>query len=109
MKRGIIMVHAVKILPEYFNKIIDDKKSYEIRKNDRNYKAGDCLALNEYDDGEYTGLFTLAEIVSVDTYSQYLDEDYVVLQLRPLLISGHINSYQSYISPERAEKKNKGR
>lgn len=48
MKRGDIMIHAVKILPEYFNKIINGQKSYEIRKNDRDYKVGDCLALNEY-------------------------------------------------------------
>ena len=38
------MLHAVKIEPEYFNKIIKGKKSYEVRKNDRDYIAGDCIA-----------------------------------------------------------------
>lgn len=95
------MIHSVKILPEYFNKIIDDKKSYEIRKNDRDYKAGDCLALNEYDDGEYTGLFTLAYIISVEEYPQCLAPDYIILQLEPLEIRDKINSYDCYVNSER--------
>ena len=41
------MLHEVKIIPKYLNKIIKGKKSYEVRKNDRDYIAGDCIALNE--------------------------------------------------------------
>ena len=66
------MLHAVKIEPEYLNKIIKWKKSYEVRKNDRDYIAGDCIALNEYKHGEYTGRFALANIISVEKYSKYL-------------------------------------
>ena len=42
------MVHAVKIEPEYFMVYASGRKPFEVRKNDRPYKVGDFLALNEY-------------------------------------------------------------
>lgn len=35
--------HKVKILLEYANAILEGRKSFEIRKNDRNYKEGDLI------------------------------------------------------------------
>lgn len=95
------MLHAVKIEPEYFNKIIEGKKTYEIRKNDMDYVAGDCIALNEYKRGEYTGRFILTGIVSIDEYPLYLDTGYVILQLSPLGLEDNINHFESYVNPER--------
>lgn len=43
------MIHQLKIMPEYFEAVISGKKTFELRVNDRDYKAGDYLALNEYD------------------------------------------------------------
>lgn len=43
------MVHALKEHPEHFENVISGKKLFEIRKNDRDFKTGDLLALNEYD------------------------------------------------------------
>lgn len=42
------MTHELKILPEYFEALVTYKKTFEIRKNDRNFKVGDKLILKEY-------------------------------------------------------------
>ena len=34
-------VHELKILPEYFWQVWHGNKTFELRKNDRNYNAGD--------------------------------------------------------------------
>lgn len=49
------MKHEVKILPEFFSEVKIGKKNFELRNNDRNYKAGDLLILKEWDRGNYTG------------------------------------------------------
>ena len=49
------MVHQLKILPKWFEDVAAGKKNFEIRKNDRNFKVGDILILEEYEDGKYTG------------------------------------------------------
>ena len=38
--------HKVKILLEYANAILEGRKLFEIRKNDRNYKEGDLITFN---------------------------------------------------------------
>lgn len=50
-------VHRLKCWPEYFQAIIDGKKTFELRKNDRDYRAGDDLLLLEWNPTEanYTG------------------------------------------------------
>lgn len=37
-----------KVLPEYFQDILDGKKKYELRLNDFDIEAGDILVLEEY-------------------------------------------------------------
>jgi hypothetical protein len=50
------MKHYLKIAPCYFEDIASGKKCFELRKNDRDYKVGDTLVLQEWlPDIEYTG------------------------------------------------------
>ena len=50
------MRHDLKIESHFFNDILDGRKTWELRKNDRNFRCGDILDLHEIDDnGEYTG------------------------------------------------------
>lgn len=73
-------VHHLKILPEYFEAVVSGDKCFEIRKNDRGYKVGDILRLNEYEDGKYTGSFHVAEITYITDYAQ--QDGYVVLGIK---------------------------
>lgn len=53
------MKHQLKILPEYYEQVIEGNKTFEIRKNDRNFRSGDMLHLREWDSQEkqYTTRF----------------------------------------------------
>lgn len=56
------MIHAHKILPEFFKAMAAGTKSFEVRKNDRPYHTGDYVALNEWNSEQYTGKCTLQKI-----------------------------------------------
>jgi len=47
------MVHELKCWPEYFEAVISGAKTFEVRKNDRDFRVGDVLLLNEY--GPFSG------------------------------------------------------
>lgn len=43
------MKHELKIWPQYYCRVADGSKTFEIRKNDRGYQPGDEVVLREYD------------------------------------------------------------
>ena len=44
-----------KILPEYFNAVIEERKNFELRKDDNDIQPGDTIILKEWDGRRYTG------------------------------------------------------
>ncbi len=58
------MIHELKIFPEYFEPVLRESKTFELREADRDFQLGDYLALNEWtkEDG-YTGRALLARVV----------------------------------------------
>lgn len=44
--------HDLKILPLYFEDVCYGNKTFELRKNDRDYKVGDTIRLREYTPSE---------------------------------------------------------
>jgi len=48
-------IHKLKILPEYYDAVVNLDKQFELRKDDREYKVGDFIQFFEYENGEYTG------------------------------------------------------
>lgn len=63
------MEHKVKIYHEYLIAIIDGRKPFEIRLNDRNYQVDDIVILKEYNGTCYTGCechVRIKEIFSLD-------------------------------------------
>lgn len=43
------MKHELRIWPQYFARVADGSKTFEIRKNDRGFQLGDEVQLNEWD------------------------------------------------------------
>lgn len=48
-------IHELKTYPEYFEQTLDGNKPFEVRINDRNYKAGDTVILKEWNNLCYSG------------------------------------------------------
>ncbi len=85
------MIHALKIFPEYFNKVISGEKTFEIRNNDRNFLVGDYIALNEFtSESGYTGRSALYRITYVAGHGHppvALPEGYVILGIHPCVFN----------------------
>jgi len=63
--------HLLKILPEYYYSVKSGSKTFEIRKNDRNYKIGDLICLNLFNDGKFIdGEAILIKIKYLTDYKQ---------------------------------------
>ncbi len=85
------MIHELKIEAEYLEDVAKGIKSFEVRKNDRDFRIGDFLALNELTEHQcnsagdrlYTGRCCLVEIVYVLRDERFLKDEYVVLGIRP--------------------------
>ena len=72
--------HTLKIKSEYFSAVINKTKTAEIRYNDRNYRVGDILVLNEIDSlGNFTGNKCVVIVTHVLNNNQYLQTGYVML------------------------------
>lgn len=40
--------HSLKTWPEYFQAVIEGRKNFEVRENDRNFRPGDQVTLQEW-------------------------------------------------------------
>lgn len=82
------MNHELKIIPEYYKYIRSHEKTFEIRKDDRDYKPGDVLILREWNPAtrEYTGHQTKRVITYIlREAEQYgLKDGYCILGLQSL-------------------------
>ncbi|KDM90222.1 DUF3850 domain-containing protein [Photobacterium galatheae] len=78
-----IAFHQVKLQSLHFNEVLAGRKTHEIRFNDRDYQAGDCLILREVDDnGDDTGQEMNAEITHVQQGDHFgLADGWCVLSL----------------------------
>ena len=77
------MNHNLKCIEPYFTKVAEGVKCFEVRKFDRDFKVGDTLTLQRYDNGEFTGV----EVRVVVDYILYggefgIDKDYCVMSIR---------------------------
>ena len=76
------MEHKLKILPEYFIDIVDGRKTFEVRKNDRNFNVGDTLVLQEWSNGTYLAGYARVQVTYILNDSQYCKEGYVILGIK---------------------------
>jgi hypothetical protein len=75
-------IHELKTWPDSFIEVFMEKKTFELRKNDRDFKIGDMVILKEYDpETGYTGKSLSRKIIYILKNFEGLDKDFVILQL----------------------------
>lgn len=67
------MTHHLKTKPEYFQAVINGKKPFEIRLNDRDFKQGDRVILEEYIG--YRKIYTCPDIYSCKNLKEIWDQE----------------------------------
>jgi hypothetical protein len=80
------MEHVLKIYRQYYQAVIDGRKTFEVRHDDRGFQAGDTVRLRELieHDDSYTGREARADIGYVTGFSQ--KEGFVVFSLLNLSV-----------------------
>lgn len=78
------MEHFLKIKRQYFDSILSNEKTFEIRKNDRNYNVGDKLILNEIDENDFqTGRQLIVKITYIINGPIYgLESGFCILSIK---------------------------
>jgi hypothetical protein len=80
----VINIHELKTYPEYFRAVWKGNKTFEVRRNDRDFKQGDGLLLKEWDPetGEYSGVWICKRITYILNDPGYCKEGFVILGLK---------------------------
>lgn len=79
-------IHRLKIIPDYFQSVINLEKSFEVRENDRDFQVGDLVNFMECCNEHYTGREALVQISYVLSEFSGIKQDYVVFFFRLLSI-----------------------
>lgn len=79
--------HELKTLPKYFEAVLEGKKRFELRKNDRGFQVGDYLWLREWTPGDgYSGVEEVYQVTYMLKGGNYgLDKDYCILSIKEAL------------------------
>lgn len=77
-------VHRIKMGPTFFNEVTNGGKTFEIRKNDQDYKEGDILEIIEFQDGKNTGHIKRLLVTYILTECTGLVEGYCIMAVRLL-------------------------
>lgn len=76
-------IHTLKITPRFYEKVMEGKKTFEFRKNDRNYQVGDLIHFIAPDGSEFeedTARFEIKYILKSKDFEPCL-KDYVVFSI----------------------------
>lgn len=78
--------HDLKINQKYYEDVLAGRKSFEVRRNDRNFREKDIVLMQEYDCGvcKYTGRAVICSITYILSDVAGLSKDYVVFSFQPL-------------------------
>lgn len=77
------MKHELKTWPQYFQRVWDGVKTFEVRKNDRDFQVGDGVTLHEWnpETETYTGRHAITEIRYIMQGGFGLPQDICVFQI----------------------------
>ena len=95
------MIHQLKTESQFFEASAAGEKNFEVRENDRDFRVGDLLALNEVEWNEktevleYTGRCSLVIVTYILDDPRYLRPGYVVLSTLPCEIKKKENNLRT--------------
>lgn len=72
-------VHHIKVWADFFDAVAAGDKTFELRKNDRDYKTGDILEMMEFKDGKYTGRTVRVVVTYLLTGFEGLEDGYCIM------------------------------
>ena len=72
------MTHALKTVPPFFKDIVEGKKTFEVRKNDRHFQVGDKVLLQEWHTDKYTGQEWEGKITYILDHADYCKKGFVI-------------------------------
>jgi hypothetical protein len=77
------MIHELKTWPEYFTKVRSREKTFEVRKNDRNFAIDDILELQEFspNTGTYTGEYEVRRITYILDKQPFVPVGYIIMSI----------------------------
>lgn len=79
-----MVIHELKSWPEYFEAVRCGNKTFEIRKNDRNFQVGDKLMLHEFDPttGKWLGRQICKEVTYISQGTFGLPDDICIMAIK---------------------------
>jgi ASC-1-like (ASCH) protein len=74
------MIHELKTVQPFYEQVVTGKKKFEVRKNDRGFKEGDKVYLQEYDaaSDSYSGRAYMAFITYILDDPAYVKDGFVI-------------------------------
>ena len=72
-------VHQIRLGAQFFGDVLEGRKKFELRKNDRGYKVGDILEMMEFKDGRNTGRIVRVNVVYMLEDFTGLEEGYCIM------------------------------
>jgi hypothetical protein len=80
-RRVALPAKTLKTLSPFFEEIVAERKTFEIRRDDRDYDVGDVLLLRDYDGTRYTDRAVLRFVPYVLREPRFVLPDHVVLSI----------------------------
>ena len=76
--------HDLKTVQPFYFDVVEERKTFEIRKNDRDFRIGDILLLHEWDDSRgYSGHYCVRRVTYLVQGVYGLPADVCVMSLEP--------------------------
>lgn len=76
-----IKFHELKTIPPFFEQVYTGLKTFELRKNDRDFRVGEMLQLREYEPTtkQYSGRYVWKKIIYILKDFEGLADGFVIL------------------------------